>query len=75
MFGYESEKKQLIANEYSENIVCHFIITDMGARSQSPVGTAFAFSRPKREALALSNTSLLLEFTSRVFLYSLQEYV
>ena len=46
---------------------------DMGASPQSAIGTAFAFSRPSREALLLSNTSLLLEYTSRVFLDSLQE--
>ena len=45
----------------------------MGANPQSAQGTAFAFSRPNREALLLSNTSLLLEYTSRVFLDSLQE--
>ena len=48
---------------------------DMGASPKSSIGTAFAFSRPSREALLLSNTSLLLEYTSRVFLDSLQEYV
>ena len=47
----------------------------MGASPKSSIGTAFAFSRPSREALLLSNTSLLLEYTSRVFLDSLQEYV
>eukprot|EP00095_Tigriopus_kingsejongensis_P003939 maker-scaffold473_size162088-snap-gene-0.25 protein:Tk03939 transcript:maker-scaffold473_size162088-snap-gene-0.25-mRNA-1 annotation:"hypothetical protein DAPPUDRAFT_42141" len=46
---------------------------NMGADSQSPLGTAFAFSRPNKVALSLSNTSLLLEYTSRVFLNSLQE--
>lgn len=45
----------------------------MGADSQSPLGTAFAFSRPSQVALRLSNTSLLLEYTSRVFINSLQE--
>lgn len=46
---------------------------DIGADSQSSLGTAFAFSRPNKVALSLSNTSLLLEYTSRVFLNSLQE--
>ena len=50
-----------------------FCFSDMGADSQSPLGTAFAFSRPNKVALSLSNTSLLLEYTSRVFLNSLQE--
>ena len=49
------------------------LITDMGANPKSAQGTAFAFSRPNKEALLLSNTSLLLEYTSRVFLDSLQE--
>ena len=49
------------------------VISDMGANSKSALGTAFAFSRPNKEALSLSNTSLLLEYTSRVFLNSLQE--
>ena len=48
-------------------------ISGMGADSQSPLGTAFAFSRPNNLALSLSNTSLLLEYTSRVFINSLQE--
>ena len=46
---------------------------DMGANPQSSIGTAFAFSRPNTESLILSNTSLLLEYTSKVFLASLQE--
>ena len=50
-----------------------FAISGMGADSQSPLGTAFAFSRPNNLALSLSNTSLLLEYTSRVFINSLQE--
>jgi len=45
----------------------------MGADPKSAQGTAFAFSRPNREALVLSNTSLLLEYTSKVFLESLKE--
>ena len=49
------------------------IFQDMGASPKSSIGTAFAFSRPSKEALLLSNTSLLLEYTSRVFLDSLQE--
>ena len=48
-------------------------LSGMGADSQSPLGTAFAFSRPNNLALSLSNTSLLLEYTSRVFINSLQE--
>ena len=47
--------------------------SDMGAHPKSAQGTAFAFSKPNKEALLLSNTSLLLEYTSRVFLDSLQE--
>ena len=54
------------------SINCYYS-SDMGADSQSPLGTAFAFSRPNKVALSLSNTSLLLEYTSRVFLNSLQE--
>ena len=45
----------------------------MGAHPKSAQGTAFGFSKPTREALLLSNTSLLLEYTSRVFIDSLQE--
>ena len=48
-------------------------ISGMGADSKSSLGTAFAFSRPNNLALSLSNTSLLLEYTSRVFINSLQE--
>lgn len=46
---------------------------DSGADAKSPVGTAFAFSPPSLEALALSNTSILLEFASRAFLKSLED--
>ena len=60
--------------DYSENLLNKmFFSSDMGANPKSSIGTAFAFSRPSREALLLSNTSLLLEYTSRVFLDSLQE--
>ena len=45
----------------------------MGAHPKSALGIAFAFSKPNREALLLSNTSLLLEYTSRVFIDSLKE--
>ena len=51
----------------------YIFFQDMGASPKSSIGTAFAFSRPSKEALLLSNTSLLLEYTSRVFLDSLQE--
>lgn len=51
----------------------HLWQRNMGANPKSAQGTAFAFHRPNREALLLSNTSLLLEYTSRVFLDSLQE--
>ena len=57
-------------SEFSLNL---HLISDMGANPKSAQGTAFAFSRPNKEALLLSNTSLLLEYTSRVFLDSLQE--
>lgn len=64
--------KQYDLNEYFQHSKT-FEYLDMGANPQSSIGTAFAFSRPSREALLLSNTSLLLEYTSRVFLDSLQE--
>ena len=53
--------------------VSNSLPSDMGANPQSSIGTAFAFSRPNTESLILSNTSLLLEYTSKVFLASLQE--
>ncbi|XP_014241110.1 uncharacterized protein LOC106661888 [Cimex lectularius] len=34
------------------------------ADPQSPVGTAFGFNRPKRQAAKIANTSLLLEYAS-----------
>ncbi|CAH1398171.1 unnamed protein product [Nezara viridula] len=34
------------------------------ADPQSPIGTAFGFSRPKRQAAKIANTSLMLEFAS-----------
>ncbi|KAG8258779.1 hypothetical protein J6590_024091 [Homalodisca vitripennis] len=34
------------------------------ADPQSPIGTAFGFSRPKRQAAMISNASFLLEYTS-----------
>ena len=58
---------------HAQPILTHHYYVDMGANPQSSIGTAFAFSRPSKEALLLSNTSLLLEYTSRVFLDSLQE--
>ena len=65
----------LFTNSESSPSKPPFITTfaDMGANPKSAQGTAFAFSRPNKEALLLSNTSLLLEYTSRVFLDSLQE--
>ncbi|KAL1122797.1 hypothetical protein AAG570_003123 [Ranatra chinensis] len=37
---------------------------NMMADPQSPVGTAFGFNRPKRQAAKIANTSLMLEFAS-----------
>lgn len=34
------------------------------AKLRSPIGTAFRFNRPKREAAIIANTSLLLQLTS-----------
>ncbi|GLG99518.1 Peroxidasin [Gryllus bimaculatus] len=36
----------------------------------SPVGTAFGFNRPKRQAVEIANTSLILEFASARFVNS-----
>jgi len=41
-----------------------------GADPHSPVGTAFGFNRPKRQAAEIANTSLLLQFTSTRFVNS-----
>ena len=70
-----SQAKLAILDENVKSVVFSLLslFSDMGADSQSPLGTAFAFSRPNKVALSLSNTSLLLEYTSRVFLNSLQE--
>lgn len=46
---------------------------DSGADAKSPIGTAFAFSPPTSEALALSNTSVLLEYASQAFLEFLKD--
>ncbi|ODM91242.1 Peroxidasin [Orchesella cincta] len=43
-----------------------------GADAKGPIGTAFAFNAPNEEALALSNTSSLLEIASRAFLQNLE---
>lgn len=40
------------------------ILADRLADPQSPQGTAFSFSRPKRQATRIANTSLMLEFAS-----------
>lgn len=36
----------------------------------SPVGTAFSFNRPKRQAAEIANTSLILQFASARFVNS-----
>jgi len=36
----------------------------------SPVGTAFSFNRPKRQAAEIANTSLVLQFASARFVNS-----
>lgn len=36
----------------------------------SPVGTAFGFNRPKRQAAEIANTSLVLQFMSSRFVNS-----
>lgn len=42
----------------------YFLFSDLMADPQSPIGTAFGFSRPKRQAAKIANTSLMLEFAS-----------
>ena len=64
--------KSILRQSVSQS-VSNSLPSDMGANPQSSIGTAFAFSRPNTESLILSNTSLLLEYTSKVFLASLQE--
>jgi hypothetical protein len=39
----------------------------------SPVGTAFGFNRPKRQAAEIANTSLVLQFASARFVTSFLE--
>lgn len=41
-----------------------------GADPKSPVGTAFSFSRPKRQATAIANISRVLQFASKRFVNS-----
>nr|CAH0106290.1 unnamed protein product [Daphnia galeata] len=41
-----------------------------GADPKSPVGTAFSFSRPKRQASAIANISRVLQFASKRFVNS-----
>jgi hypothetical protein len=41
-----------------------------GADPKSAVGTAFSFSRPKRQASAIANISRVLQFASKRFVNS-----
>jgi len=43
-----------------------------GADPKSPVGTAFSFSRPKRQATLIANVSRVLQFASKRFVNSFQ---
>ena len=67
------QNSKSILSQSVRQSVSNSLPSDMGANPQSSIGTAFAFSRPNTESLILSNTSLLLEYTSKVFLASLQE--
>lgn len=47
-----------------------FFAAGKGADPKSPVGTAFSFSRPKRQANLIANVSRLLQFASKRFVNS-----
>jgi hypothetical protein len=47
---------------------CYFL--GKGADPKSAVGTAFSFSRPKRQASAIANISRVLQFASKRFVNS-----
>lgn len=46
------------------------VIAGKGADPKSAVGTAFSFSRPKRQATAIANISRVLQFASKRFVNS-----
>lgn len=52
--GAEEDMKQILSVENTKSY----------ADPYSPVGTAFRFNRPKRQATMIANTSLLLQLTS-----------
>ena len=46
-------------------------VADQMAESLSPMGSAYAFSKPKTQAVEVSNSSYVLQFASRRFLDNL----
>ncbi|CAG7726815.1 unnamed protein product [Allacma fusca] len=64
----EAEEGWLTRQKRIENLWLH----NVGADSQSPVGTAYAHNAPNSQALALSNTSILLELATKNFLKSME---
>jgi hypothetical protein len=67
----------IINEQYFINVICIFLHSNMfvcnagrTADPLSPVGTAFSFNRPKRQAAEIANTSLVLQFASAIFVNS-----
>ena len=51
-------------------LFCVAFMAGKGADPKSPVGTAFSFSRPKRQATLIANVSRVLQFASKRFVNS-----
>lgn len=48
----------------------HLLEMKKNADPLSPVGTAYGFNRPKRQASEISNTSIILQYVSKRFVNS-----
>ena len=65
------KKRESLQFKWNFNrFVTFFIKTGKGADPKSPVGTAFSFSRPKRQASAIAIISRVLQFASKRFVNS-----
>ena len=60
----------VIIFQFHKSTIAVIGFSGKGADPKSAVGTAFSFSRPKRQATLIANVSRLLQFASKRFVNS-----
>jgi len=57
------------------NVMIHCCASDIITDPKSPASIHSGFNKPTKEAILLSNTSILLEYASEEFISHLEQYL